>query len=102
MNTQRKIMIDISNTNGVLTVRLPRTWRAEYAHDFTIVEKEVDRDAITRLRLDLSKVATINPATLWLIDQIHWKCVTSRKSFDIVASSRIVEMYFSTLSGSMG
>ena len=90
-------MIDLACDDGVLSVRLHGSWRAEYARDFTAIEREIERADVQRLSLDLSKVRVINPATIWLIDHIQWKCVTSRKSFDIVASSRIVDMYYSIL-----
>ncbi len=90
-------MIDMVCDNGVLSVRLPSSWRAEHSRDFAAIEREIERVDVQRLSLDLSKVRVINPATIWLIDHIQWKCVTSQKSFDIVASSRIVDMYYSIL-----
>ena len=87
--------------NKILTLRLPRIWRAENARDFSEIDALLSSQRIEKLNLDMTRVETLNIATLWLMDEIQWKCTRERITFNIVGPDRLVKMYFELLQSSL-
>jgi hypothetical protein len=83
-------LVDVKITGETLAITLPKVWKAEYSLDYAIIERVIDDNKPKKVRVDLTKVSVFNPATMWLIDQIQWKCNSSRSSFHIDGTGGIV------------
>ena len=90
-------MLKVVENRTLLTITLPRRWVAEDLAECRFVEKAMAKDTISEVTVDLSQVEVLNPATIWLIDQLQWNCVNNRKTFNIIAASKICELYFSLI-----
>ena len=89
--------LSLARRDKGLTVVCPPTWKSDDISDYSALEKMIDDGGISDVYLDLSRVEVINPAMIWLIDQIQWKCVTSRLSFHLGETSKIAQLCFNTL-----
>jgi len=87
----------ISQRDKTLTVVCPPAWRADDVGDYSAIERIIEGGRIAELSLDLSRVEEINCATMWLIDQIQWKCVTSRVTFHLGETSKLATLFLNAL-----
>jgi hypothetical protein len=90
-------MLGISIKDNELSVKFPHIWRAEDSRDYTKIALLLDSGTFRTLYIDLGAVNVLNVATIWLIDQIQWKCVEKSVSFNVVGSTKIVKTYFEIL-----
>ena len=94
-------VVDIKIAGDTLEITLPRIWKADNSNDYAIIKRIMDDNKPRSVIVNLTKVSVFNPATMWLIDQIQWKCVSSRSSFHIDGTSRIITMYVNMLASTV-